>query len=108
MSAASSLKYLLYNFFSKLLQGHYLQQLASVAVAASIGVTLLNYFENLLTELKGDFNDLQSLDFWNYLAAFIDLSQLDVGLTNILMAMGFAIVWRFTYDLKPQIKTGGG
>lgn len=107
MSAASSLKTLLYGFFNKLLEGHYLQQLASIGVAITIAVTLLDYFDELLETFKDDFDQLKQQDFSSYLIAFIDLAKLDTALVTILSAVGFALVWRFTYDLKPQIKTGG-
>lgn len=100
----SSLKGIFYNLGTKLIQGHYIQQLASIAVAITVATTLLDKFEDYLDKIKGDFNDLKNLDFSSYLMAFIDLSGLDQAVVIVISAMAFAITWRFTYDLKPKSK----
>lgn len=78
--------------------------IASLAISITVATTLLDKFDEYLKELKGDFSDLKTLEFSNYLMAFIDLSKLDECLVIILTAISFAIVWRFTYDLKPKSK----
>lgn len=104
MSLGTSLKGVFYNLATNLMNASYIQIVASLAVSITVATTLLDKFDEYLTDLKGDFSDLKTLDFANYLMAFIDLSKLDVALVNILTAISFALVWRFTYDLKPKSK----
>ena len=104
MSIGTSLKGIFYNLFSNLAKGHYIQVIASLAVSITVATTLLDKFDEYLKKIKGDFNDMKTLDFSNYLVSFIDLSKLDECLVVILSAISFAIVWRFTYDLKPKSK----
>lgn len=104
MSIGTSLKGVFYNLATNLAKGHYIQIIASLAVSITVATTLLDKFDEYLKQVKGNFNDLRSLEFSNYLMAFIDLSKLDTCLVIILVAISFAIVWRFTYDLKPKSK----
>ena len=104
MSIGTSLKAIFYNLGTNFIKANNVQIIASLAVSITVAAILLDKFDEFLTEAKGDFNDVKSLEFANYLMAFIDLSKLDVALVNILTAMSFAIVWRFTYDLKPKSK----
>lgn len=104
MSIGTSLKVIFYNLGTSFIKANNIQIIASLAVSITVAATLLNKFDEFLTHAKGDFNNVKSLEFANYLMAFIDLSKLDVALVNILTAMSFAIVWRFTYDLKPKSK----
>lgn len=104
MQLGSSLKGIFYNLATNLINASYIQIIASLAVSIAVATTLLDKFDEYLKDLKGDFSDLKQLDFSNYLVAFIDLSKLDECIVIILTAISFAIVWRFTYDLKPKSK----
>lgn len=104
MSIGTSLKVIFYNLGTSFIKANNIQIIASLAVSITVAATLLDKFDEFLKKAKGDFTDIKTLDFANYLMAFIDLSKLDVALVNILTAMSFAIVWRFTYDLKPKSK----
>jgi ATP-dependent protease HslVU (ClpYQ) peptidase subunit len=104
MSIGTSLKGIFYNLATNLMNASYIQIVASLAVSITVATTLLDKFDEFLEEAQGDFNDLKTLEFSHYLMAFIDLSKLDVAIVNILTAITFALVWRFTYDLKPKSK----
>lgn len=104
MSLGTSLKGIFYNLATNLAKGHYIQVIASLAISITVATTLLDKFDEYLKDVKGNFDDLKTLQFSNYLMAFIDLSKLDKCLVIILTAISFAIVWRFTYDLKPKSK----
>ncbi|RKG29114.1 DUF2523 family protein [Acinetobacter tianfuensis] len=104
MSAGTSLKGIFYDLGTNLIKGSYTQMIASLVISIAVATTLLDKIDEYLKDLKGDFDDLKSLEFSNYLIAFIDLAKLDTCLVIILTAMTFAIVWRFTYDLKPKSK----
>ncbi|MDV2486782.1 MULTISPECIES: hypothetical protein [Acinetobacter] len=104
MSIGTSLKAIFYNLGTSFVKANNIQIIASLAVSITVATTLLNKFDEYLKEVKGDFSDLKTLDFANYLMAFVDLAKLDVAMVNILTAISFALVWRFTYDLKPKSK----
>lgn len=99
-----SLKSLLIEVGTKLLNGSAVQKFASVTIAIGVAGQLYTYFDQMLQQAHNSFNNLQSAEFSSYLIAYMGASALPEGITIIVGALAFAITWRITYDLKPKAK----
>jgi len=98
------LKSYLFEVGAKLLKGHNIQQFASITIALGIAGKLYTYFENMIQQTHQAFDSLKSVQFSDYLIAYMAASGLPEGLTIVTGAVAFAMTWRITYDLKPKAK----
>lgn len=105
------LKDLLLNVSSSLAHTNYLRIVLTASVIIPLVITLYGYFDDVITNANDALNSIQdvtisdgrnSVSVGYYAVSLMGLAQLHTVLITIFTYLTTAVVWSFTYDLKPM------
>lgn len=108
----SSLKAVLLSVFAKIANTQFLRALVVAGVVIPLVITMYEYMDEVLFNAENAMRAIESAQIssngrsfpvGDYAISFFKLAQFDTVLTTIFTYMTTAIVWSFTYDLKPLL-----
>lgn len=89
---------------------NYLRIIIVAGIVIPLVLTLYGYLDdviqktnetmNSISSISGTYNG-KSVDIGSYAISFMGLAKLDICLVTVFGYITMAIVWSFTYDLKP-------
>ena len=105
-----ALKQLLLSVSASAANTNYLRIIIVASIVIPLVLTLYGYFDeiiqktnesvNSISSISGSYNG-KSVDIGSYAISFMGMAKLDTCLVTVLGYLTGAVVWSFTYDLKP-------
>ncbi|WP_180012367.1 hypothetical protein [Acinetobacter sp. YH16055] len=105
-----ALKELLLSVAASTANTNYLRIIVVAGIVIPLVITLYGYFDEIIQKTNESLTSISSItgrydgksvDIGTYAISFMGLAKLDVCLVTIFTYITTAVVWSFTYDLKP-------
>lgn len=104
------LKEVLLSVSGSIANTQYLRIVLVAGIVIPLVISLYGYFDEIILKTNESLNSVasyranyqgKSVDIGTYAIAFMGLAKLDVCLVTVFTYITSAVVWSFTYDLKP-------